>query len=635
MYTSLTNFKYGVDSRRSKLASMPGSLRVGTDGHINQGGSFEQRNAFTRVGAWPSNVYGLEITSNGLVVFGSISTPAGLPSGVSYVRCQHPSDTTQAMTQILCSCSFGGYAWCAAKFANNDVFIYYNGTIVPASMNGKVLTTKTSNQQVAQQLYDFLNTSYFSSVGIQAAAPVANGSAYYVDIYGAPGVTLSFPTPSVTNGGGGTGALSTQLISNASYGTAATSANFKFLCSMGTTGTLASIKASTDNGATFGVDLLSAAIPWVSGDISGYNTALNVAALVTGTISTLPATATASNNQVTMAIDPTLGSNPNGYPLKMVTTGDFCLDFLTLDFSAATGLSSSSITVGSLQAVTLNSTYGGTGSFTVSLAAGTYFYHRGSAGISISYTSGSLITLYSDTAFTLTGTTTVTVTGIASATVSDAITLMVEILGSATTGTTKALLVQALATKIRTYCAANNLKYTACASTYNTSHLVISRSEIRSDYNFYPVLSSDVDGVVGSTGQIVTSLPTMQMTYISTSGYNGYVNVSVVGGAAPYKWALSLSSVVNGLTTSTTALVVALPNGTQDTSTAANAANIGAYVSTGSIMLAVTAPLTVSGSTTATYQLIMTDSRGNAVTKNIQLVFSIAGSTPNLVVTFP
>jgi len=69
----LSNFKYGLDTRRSELSSQPGVLQVAQDGHINAGGQFEKRKAFVRdnVG-FPSITFGLQDTDQGLVTFGSI-----------------------------------------------------------------------------------------------------------------------------------------------------------------------------------------------------------------------------------------------------------------------------------------------------------------------------------------------------------------------------------------------------------------------------------------------------------------------------------------------------------------------------------------------------------------------------------
>jgi hypothetical protein len=275
----IDDFSNGLDTRRTNLTTSQKALVTAQNVHINQGAQIEKRRAFVDVGSLPNTVFGLELTSSGVVVFGSVATPS-LPSGVGYVQCVHPADTSQGMTAILCSTSFGGKAWCAAKFANNDVFLYYDGTVIPASVNGQVLSTKNSNLNVATQLYNFLNTAYFTALGIKASAPVNNAGAYYVDIYGTPGTSFSI-TSALTASNAGSGTIGTLLISNESQGTAFTQSNFGFMVVAGSTGTLATVNVSTDGGTTYTVALLGAAVSWVASDTTGYNTALNIAATIT------------------------------------------------------------------------------------------------------------------------------------------------------------------------------------------------------------------------------------------------------------------------------------------------------------------------------------------------------------------
>jgi len=68
----LSNFKYGLDTRRSELSSVPGTLLVAENGHINAGGQFEKRKAFPNLGSLTLVTFGLQETEAGLVVFGSV-----------------------------------------------------------------------------------------------------------------------------------------------------------------------------------------------------------------------------------------------------------------------------------------------------------------------------------------------------------------------------------------------------------------------------------------------------------------------------------------------------------------------------------------------------------------------------------
>lgn len=602
METILTTWKEGLDSRRSNLTSSLHALEAATDVHINQGAEVEKRRAFVDFGAQAATAFGLEATSAGLVTFGSAATPA-LPAQVGYVRLQHPSDNTKTMTAILCSCSFGGNAWAVAQFSNGDVFLYYNGVVIPASINGQVLTGATSNLSVATQLYKFLNTSYFKSLGIQASAPVLNGTSYYVDVFSTPGVSFSV-TSLIQNSVAGS--LGTLLISTQSQGTASSQSNFAFQVFMGNTGQITQLLVSTDGGVTFGVSLLGAAITWATGDKTGYATALNIAATVSSSLTALPITAQANNNQVTLLADSSLGATPNGYPVKIITTGDFCLDDMVLDLSGVSTFSSSNLLVGSPTVVFTGQVYNGGGTYVQSTPAGTYFWHKGANDISMAVGGGS--TFYADNFFTIGGTTNITFTGIASALVTAKLTKMVEILGSATTATTAVLLVQAMATKIRAYCIANALNYTACASQSVAKQLVVSRNLIVSTNDFYPILATDLVGVAGILGTVVQTKPVLQLSYLAFTSQSGIINVSLTGGSEPFLVTLTKASTND-------VIQVNLPNGSPSTVTGSFLISVGVIASDS------------NGNTNAIFTLSVVDFAGNTVSATITIADSFSNTT--------
>src|SRR2546422_809191 len=90
-YVAFENFKWGLDTRKSELTTKPGALLSLINAHINAGGEVEQRKSFAKKTSFPAGTFGLEATDSGLVTFGSISTPAGLPSGVTYQQLTAPS----------------------------------------------------------------------------------------------------------------------------------------------------------------------------------------------------------------------------------------------------------------------------------------------------------------------------------------------------------------------------------------------------------------------------------------------------------------------------------------------------------------------------------------------------------------
>lgn len=154
-YIDIANFKYGLDSRRSELTSVPGTLQTLNNAHVNQGGEVEKRKAFART-ALPANCFGLETTSTGLITFGSIADPGGWPRGavVGFQQLQHPSievgNTSpvriptgiaynaayHAMTKVNFSRSFLGNIFVSATFSDGNTFLYYNGVSVFQSYTG-------------------------------------------------------------------------------------------------------------------------------------------------------------------------------------------------------------------------------------------------------------------------------------------------------------------------------------------------------------------------------------------------------------------------------------------------------------------------------------------------------------------
>ena len=129
-YVIIENVASGVDRTRPRYVFQPGALWSGINGHVGRGGDFEKRKAFSRKYALPGNTYGLARTTAGLYVFGSVASPAGLPSGVSYQRLQHPTVGTAVMTRLYSWDLYDGKIYAIAGFDNGDVRHFYDGTAV-------------------------------------------------------------------------------------------------------------------------------------------------------------------------------------------------------------------------------------------------------------------------------------------------------------------------------------------------------------------------------------------------------------------------------------------------------------------------------------------------------------------------
>lgn len=234
-YIYIQNFKFGVDARRSELASQPGTLVKCENAHINHGGEIEKRKGFFKNQyTYPTNTFGLEVTASGMVTFGSDAAPnATLPNGVTYQRLQHPNGA--AMTAVVYSCNFQGSAFVIATFSDGVSLCFYGGTLVNDSWNGKVLTGLNSLANQATELAAQFNalTGWNATAGVDPSGNPETGS---VIVKSPPGITFA-PVEQVNSAAGLLGTVNLNDTSDLLAGIPATAAVAAFLVVAGTTGT--------------------------------------------------------------------------------------------------------------------------------------------------------------------------------------------------------------------------------------------------------------------------------------------------------------------------------------------------------------------------------------------------------------
>lgn len=186
-YLVVESLKHGLDARKLNLASVVGTLEIAENGHITEGGEFQKRKAFVKaVNVFPANTFGLQPTDTGLETYGSIATPANLPSGVTYVRLQHPTvldsggynATYHAMTQVTQSDNFNGRAFVMAKFSDGRTFLYYDGALVDQSRRGIVMEGVTDLTSLGSRLAAEVNsiTDWQSTANMNNAGVVTAGN---------------------------------------------------------------------------------------------------------------------------------------------------------------------------------------------------------------------------------------------------------------------------------------------------------------------------------------------------------------------------------------------------------------------------------------------------------------------------
>lgn len=140
---SINSFKYGLDTRREALASLPGTLAQAVNCVIDSGGEIDKRKAFVDLGSLSTNkaTYGIQDTDTGIMIFGGTAgTPTGLPANVVYQQLVCPfADMT--IVSVIYSVSFLGKAFVIAKFSDGlDIatFVFYDGTCIGQVTDGIV-----------------------------------------------------------------------------------------------------------------------------------------------------------------------------------------------------------------------------------------------------------------------------------------------------------------------------------------------------------------------------------------------------------------------------------------------------------------------------------------------------------------
>lgn len=156
-YFLVTDFRGGLDVRKSPWTSEAGTLQVCVNGHITRGGEIEQRKEFTDLGSLIAGTFALAAaqepgeTTRTLMVFGSDAEPSGLPTGVVYQRLEHP-DGTLAMEDVVAITLYEGKPYVVARFIDGSHWHYYDGELVTDWGAGVVRPAMTSNDDIAEHM---------------------------------------------------------------------------------------------------------------------------------------------------------------------------------------------------------------------------------------------------------------------------------------------------------------------------------------------------------------------------------------------------------------------------------------------------------------------------------------------------
>jgi len=123
-------FTGGLDVRRLPETTLGGVLLQAVNGHISRGGEFEKRAAFVLKSNLATGTVGLGYNSRGLIVWGSGTRPAGLPSVIQYQQLVHPTNPALKLTAINSFDLYRDRAYVSATFEDGTTYHYYHGAIV-------------------------------------------------------------------------------------------------------------------------------------------------------------------------------------------------------------------------------------------------------------------------------------------------------------------------------------------------------------------------------------------------------------------------------------------------------------------------------------------------------------------------
>lgn len=138
---SVTDFKEGLDVRKTPLTAPGGSLRILENAVLNQGGEIEKRFAFVPMTTIPSNPYYIKGHGGSLHLFlidrsdplGSDLppvVPGALPADVQLIPHFIPELTGDPITQILDVEPFDDKFYVCVRVTSGNTYCYYDGNLL-------------------------------------------------------------------------------------------------------------------------------------------------------------------------------------------------------------------------------------------------------------------------------------------------------------------------------------------------------------------------------------------------------------------------------------------------------------------------------------------------------------------------
>lgn len=306
---TITDWRFGMDRRRKRVAGVPGTLWVGKNIHITRGGDVERPKKFDPLYELPAGTFGMGQVRGLLYTFGSIDEPDDMPLNVKYQQLE-ADDTSATMVEVLDVKSFDGQLYVIARYDNGAIHHFYNGNRVTA------WDTVASNAADVNTL-----ASYMADL-IDADADVSAVAVENVITITARTAGDDFVISKSTTDGGGNPDQDINLQVVQDNVAEVEEAQATSLCEViaGSTGTIQDITAN-------GVSLMQAAVSWATSHTA---TAAAIVVQINNKTGTHGYVAEANGAQFTITAAPGTGDTPNEYVIAATVTGDVVLSTPTM-----------------------------------------------------------------------------------------------------------------------------------------------------------------------------------------------------------------------------------------------------------------------------------------------------------------
>ena len=301
-YLNIKDFKYGMDRRRPQTVGVPGTLWQLKNAVVSRGGDVLRMKKFVLSDTPLTGTFGLYALKGQRWVFGSGSTPGGLPAAVQYQQLVAPS--TPTMTGVLDVKASDGKLYVIAEYDDGHVYHFYDGSRVTDWDSLQTATASDVARRLARKL-DLLDDVRAEAVGpdVIITAETA-GTAFTI-------------TGSAVNGGGD--ATEDLTVSEIVANVAAVS-EVRATGSVEITGGTAAPGVNKISQVTVnGVNLLESAVNWATSHAA---TALALSNAINNYADVSGYTASVADEIVTIRAMAGTGATPNGYVVNAVAAGN-------------------------------------------------------------------------------------------------------------------------------------------------------------------------------------------------------------------------------------------------------------------------------------------------------------------------